>query len=31
VSDVALAKYCKRRNINKPDRGYWMKKLYGKL
>jgi len=31
VSDVALAKYCKKRGISKPPRGYWAKKLYGKL
>lgn len=25
VSDVAIAKFCKIHNINKPPRGYWAK------
>jgi hypothetical protein len=25
VSDVAIAKFCKKHNINKPERGYWAK------
>lgn len=31
VSDVALAKFCKKRGIAKPPRGYWTKKLFNKL
>ncbi len=31
VSDVALAKFCKRYGISKPPRGYWAKKLFNKL
>lgn len=25
VSDVAIGKFCKKHNINKPPRGYWAK------
>ena len=30
ISDVALAKTCKRYNIPKPDLGYWSKLKYAK-
>ncbi len=30
VSDVALAKVCRKLNIPRPDRGYWEKKAAGK-
>lgn len=31
ISDVAVAKRCKKLNINKPPRGYWTKKKANKL
>ena len=31
VSDVAIGKFCKKHNINKPPRGYWAKKAAGKV
>lgn len=30
LSDVGLAKACKRHNIPRPDRGYWAKRAVGK-
>ena len=30
ISDVAVAKICKKMNIPKPGLGYWAKKKYGK-
>jgi hypothetical protein len=30
ISDVALAKHCKRANIPVPQRGYWARKSAGK-
>ena len=29
VSDVGLAKICKRHNIPRPGLGYWAKKIWG--
>ena len=31
VSDVAIAKFCKKHSITKPNRGYWAKLAAGKL
>lgn len=31
VSDVAVAKWCKKYDIAKPPRGYWAKKMFGKI
>lgn len=31
VSDVAIAKWCKKYGVNKPPRGYWARKHAGKL
>ncbi len=30
ISDVALAKHCKKANIPVPNRGYWARKQAGK-